>query len=68
MEERGPELEQALKRVLALETAGDPMTRRPEVRTDLSHHLPLAPNTLDRRFDGWLPSRAVRKASRSMAF
>jgi hypothetical protein len=68
VEERDPELEQTLKMVLAFETAGYPMRRRPEVRTDLSHHLPLAPNTLDRRFDGWLPSRAVRKASRSMSF
>ena len=28
------------------------------VTTDSSHHLPVAPNILDRRFDGWPPNRA----------
>jgi transposase InsO family protein len=36
-----------------------PVYKRPyRVTTDSSHHLPVAPNTLDRRFDGWLPNRA----------
>ena len=28
------------------------------VTTDSSHHSPIAPNTLDRRFYGWSPNRA----------
>ena len=33
--------------------------KRPyRVTTDSSHHLPVAPNILDRRFDGWPPNRA----------
>ena len=28
------------------------------VTTDSSHRLPVAPNLLDRRFDGWQPNRA----------
>ena len=36
-----------------------PVYKRPyRVTTDSSHHLPVAPNILDRRFDGWLPNRA----------
>ena len=28
------------------------------VTTDSAHHLPVAPNLLERRFDGWQPNRA----------
>jgi putative transposase len=36
-----------------------PVYKRPyRVTTDSSHSLPVAPNTLDRRFDNWLPNRA----------
>lgn len=28
------------------------------VTTDSAHHLPIAPNLLDRRFDGWKPDQA----------
>jgi transposase InsO family protein len=28
------------------------------VTTDSAHRLPVAPNLLDRRFDGWQPNRA----------
>ncbi|PXX21239.1 helix-turn-helix protein [Burkholderia pyrrocinia] len=33
--------------------------KRPyRVTTDSTHHLPVAPNLLDRRFDGWRPNQA----------
>jgi putative transposase len=36
-----------------------PVYRRPfVVTTDSAHHLPVAPNVLDRRFDGWQPDEA----------
>lgn len=36
-----------------------PVYKRPYlVTTDSDHDLPLAPNILDRRFDGWAPDRA----------
>ena len=36
-----------------------PVYRRPwVVTTDSKHHLPVAPNLLNRRFDGWQPNRA----------
>lgn len=36
-----------------------PVYRRPYViTTDSDHKLPVAPNLLDRRFDGWVPNRA----------
>ena len=36
-----------------------PVYKRPHrATTDSSHHLPVAPNILDRRFDGWPPNRA----------
>jgi putative transposase len=36
-----------------------PIYKRPyRVTTDSSHHLPVAPVILDRRFDGWPPYRA----------
>jgi putative transposase len=36
-----------------------PVYKRPyRVTTDSSHSLPVALNTLDRRFDNWLPNRA----------
>ncbi len=36
-----------------------PVYRRAWVTTtDSRHHLPVAPNLLDRRFDGWEPNRA----------
>lgn len=36
-----------------------PVYKRPyRVTTDSTHHLPVAPNLLDRRFDGWLPNQA----------
>lgn len=36
-----------------------PVYKRPyRLTTDSSHHLPVAPNTLDRRFVGWLPNLA----------
>lgn len=36
-----------------------PVYKRPyRVTTDSSHHFPVAPNLLNRRFDDWLPNRA----------
>ncbi len=36
-----------------------PVYRRPyRVTTDSTHRLPVAPNLLDRRFDGWQPNQA----------
>lgn len=36
-----------------------PVYKRPyRVTTDSTHSLPVAPNLLDRRFDGWQPDRA----------
>ncbi|GGD70083.1 transposase [Caballeronia grimmiae] len=36
-----------------------PVYRRPyRVTTDSTHRLPVAPNLLDRRFDGWQPDQA----------
>ena len=36
-----------------------PVYKRPyRVTTDSTHRQPVAPNLLDRRFDGWLPNRA----------
>jgi hypothetical protein len=41
-EERDPELEEALETVLALETAGDPMGRRPKAKRSSLRHLSAA--------------------------
>lgn len=36
-----------------------PVYKRPyQVTTDSTHRLPVAPNLLDRRFDGWRPNQA----------
>jgi hypothetical protein len=36
-----------------------PVYKRPyRVTTDSNHRRPVAPNALDRRFDGWNPNRA----------
>ena len=41
-EERDPELEEALETMLALETAGDPMGRRPKAKRSSLLHLSAA--------------------------
>ncbi|MCW2950805.1 MAG: transposase [Thermoleophilia bacterium] len=39
-------------------TLGNWTRRQRNLETDSSHSLPVVPNTLNRRFDNWLPNRA----------